>query len=149
MTTNEIKAAARIFATCYKATGSRSQQDITNAQMFPLRGATLAVKKLQQMHKGTPEVEKKIAEDFALISLETMQNEFARCLTMEEQSAWMLEYMLSASGEKSTKTERIYIRLTPEMKAKMQAAAEAENRTISNYVERLVEKDIEEKESQK
>ena len=36
------------------------------------------------------------------------------------------------------KTERLYIRLTPELKAKIQSAAEAEGRSISNYVERLI-----------
>ncbi len=36
------------------------------------------------------------------------------------------------------KTERLEIRLTPELKEQLQAAAEAENRTISNYVENLI-----------
>lgn len=36
------------------------------------------------------------------------------------------------------KTERIEIRLTPELKEQLQAAAEAENRTITNYVENLI-----------
>lgn len=37
-----------------------------------------------------------------------------------------------------TKTERLEIRLTPELKEQIQAAAEAENRTITNYVENLI-----------
>ena len=36
------------------------------------------------------------------------------------------------------KTERIYLRITPELKARLQAAAEAEGRSISNYIERLI-----------
>lgn len=36
------------------------------------------------------------------------------------------------------KTERIYIRLTPELKEQIQAAAEAEGRSVSNYIERLI-----------
>ena len=36
------------------------------------------------------------------------------------------------------KTERLEIRLAPELKEQLQAAAEAENRTISNYVENLI-----------
>ena len=36
------------------------------------------------------------------------------------------------------KTERLYIRLTPELKEQIQAAAEAEGRSISNYVEHLI-----------
>jgi len=36
------------------------------------------------------------------------------------------------------KTERIYIRLTPELKEQLQAAATAENRTVTNYIENLI-----------
>lgn len=36
------------------------------------------------------------------------------------------------------KTERLYIRLTPELKARLQAAAEAEGRSISNFIEHLI-----------
>lgn len=36
------------------------------------------------------------------------------------------------------KTERLYVRLTPELKKQLQAAAEAEGRSISNYVEHLI-----------
>lgn len=41
------------------------------------------------------------------------------------------------------KTERLEIRLTPELKEQLQAAAEAENRTISNYVENLIKQALE------
>lgn len=37
-----------------------------------------------------------------------------------------------------TKTERLQIRITPELKAKLQRLAEAENRTVSNYIEYLI-----------
>lgn len=36
------------------------------------------------------------------------------------------------------KTERLYIRLTPELKEKIQAAADAEGRSVSNYIEHLI-----------
>ena len=36
------------------------------------------------------------------------------------------------------KKERINLRITPEMKEQLQAAAEAENRSITNYVENLI-----------
>lgn len=36
------------------------------------------------------------------------------------------------------KTERIYVRITPELKEQLQAAADAENRTITNFVENLI-----------
>lgn len=37
-----------------------------------------------------------------------------------------------------SKTERIQIRVTPELQAQLQAAAEAENRTLTNYIENLL-----------
>lgn len=37
-----------------------------------------------------------------------------------------------------SKTEYLHIRISPEMKAKLQALAEAENRSISNYIEMLI-----------
>ena len=40
------------------------------------------------------------------------------------------------------KTERIDIRISPELKAKLQQAAEAENRTVSNYIVNLIQKDL-------
>ena len=36
------------------------------------------------------------------------------------------------------KTERINLRLTPEMKQKLQKAADAENRTLTNYIENII-----------
>lgn len=36
------------------------------------------------------------------------------------------------------KTERVNIRITPEMKEKLQKAADAENRTLTNYIENLI-----------
>lgn len=36
------------------------------------------------------------------------------------------------------KTERLYIRLTPELKEQIRAAAEAEGRSVSNYIEYLI-----------
>lgn len=36
------------------------------------------------------------------------------------------------------KTERLYIRLTPELKDRIQAAAEAEGRSVSNFIEHLI-----------
>ena len=37
-----------------------------------------------------------------------------------------------------SKSERLYIRLTPELKEQIQAAAEAEGRSISNFIEHLI-----------
>lgn len=49
-------------------------------------------------------------------------------------------------GEKpQMKTERLHLRISPELKEKLQAAAEAENRTVSNYVEKLLKEAVKEK----
>lgn len=41
-----------------------------------------------------------------------------------------------------SKTERLQIRITPELKTKLQALAQAENRTVSNYIENLIREKI-------
>lgn len=42
------------------------------------------------------------------------------------------------------KTERVNLRLTPEMKDKLQKAANAENRTLTNYIENIIIKALKE-----
>lgn len=42
------------------------------------------------------------------------------------------------------KTERVNLRLTPEMKDKLQKAADAENRTLTNYIENKIIKGLKE-----
>lgn len=92
MTNDEIKAAAGIFAICYTATNSRNEADIAEAQRFPLRLASQYAQKLHAMHKATPEIDKEIGELFERIDLETMRRDFEKCLTLQQQGAWMLEY---------------------------------------------------------
>lgn len=41
-----------------------------------------------------------------------------------------------------TKTERLHIRITPELKEQLQKLADAENRTISNYVENMIIREL-------
>ena len=41
------------------------------------------------------------------------------------------------------KTERIYIRITPDLKAKLQQAAAGEGRSVSNYLEFIIRKALE------
>jgi predicted DNA-binding protein len=41
------------------------------------------------------------------------------------------------------KTERLQIRISPELKEQLQALADAENRTVSNYIENLIKQEIE------
>ena len=43
------------------------------------------------------------------------------------------------------RTGRLEIRITPELKAQVQAAAEAESRTTSNYIEHLIKAAMKEK----
>lgn len=40
------------------------------------------------------------------------------------------------------KTDRIYIRISPELKEQLQKLAEAENRTVSNYIENLIIREL-------
>ena len=40
------------------------------------------------------------------------------------------------------KTERIDIRISPELKAKLQQAAAEEGRTVSHYIVNLIRKDL-------
>lgn len=44
------------------------------------------------------------------------------------------------------KTERLQIRISPELKAQLQALAEADGRTISNYIELLIKREIQKRE---
>lgn len=44
-----------------------------------------------------------------------------------------------------TKTERLQIRITPELKQQLQELAQADGRTISNYVEQLIRSAVEQK----
>ena len=37
-----------------------------------------------------------------------------------------------------SKTDRLNIRISPELKEQLQALADAENRTLSNYIEQLI-----------
>ena len=40
------------------------------------------------------------------------------------------------------KTEVVRLRITPELKEKLQALAAAENRTVSNYIENLIIREL-------
>lgn len=43
------------------------------------------------------------------------------------------------------KTERLFIRITPELKKQLQALAKAENRNLSNFIENILIQSIEKK----
>lgn len=40
------------------------------------------------------------------------------------------------------KTDQLHIRITPELKAQLQAAADAEHRSLSNYLEHLIRRAV-------
>lgn len=44
--------------------------------------------------------------------------------------------------EKTIKTDMLKVRITPDLKAKIHAEAEAENRTVSGYIINLIMRDI-------
>ena len=43
--------------------------------------------------------------------------------------------------EKTVKTDMLKVRITPDLKAKIQAAADADNRTVSGYIVNLIMRD--------
>lgn len=43
------------------------------------------------------------------------------------------------------KTERLQIRITPELKEQLQRLADRDGRTVSNYVEQLIKRELEQK----
>jgi predicted DNA-binding protein len=43
------------------------------------------------------------------------------------------------------KTERLQIRISPDMKSELQKLAKADGRTVSNYIEQLIKNAIEQK----
>lgn len=45
----------------------------------------------------------------------------------------------------TNKSERLQIRITPELKEQLQRLAEADGRTVSNYVEQLIKAALESK----
>lgn len=47
--------------------------------------------------------------------------------------------------EKTVKTDMLKVRITPDLKAKIQAAADADNRTVSGYIVNLIMRDIDKK----
>lgn len=40
------------------------------------------------------------------------------------------------------KTDTIHIRITPDLKQQLQQAAQRENRTVSNYIELLIRREL-------
>lgn len=44
------------------------------------------------------------------------------------------------NDRKMQKTDNIYIRVTPELKQQLQKAAEADNRTLSSYIETVLKR---------
>ena len=43
---------------------------------------------------------------------------------------------------KTVKTDMLKVRITPDLKAEIQAAADADNRTVSGYIINLIMRDI-------
>ena len=92
MKTEQIQALATIFAICRKATNTRSQSDIDNAQRFPIKWATIMVRKLHAMGKTTEDIDREIAEQYGKIDIETFTDDFGKCLTLEQQGVWSIAY---------------------------------------------------------
>ena len=69
-----------------------SQSDIDNAQRFPIKWATIMVRKLHAMGKATEDIDREIAEQYGKIDIETFTDNFDKCLTLEQQGVWSLAY---------------------------------------------------------
>lgn len=92
MTTEQIQALATIFAICRKATKTQSQSDIDNAQRYPIKWATIMVRKLHAMGKATEEIDRAISEQYGKIDIDTFTANFNKCLTLEQQGVWSIAY---------------------------------------------------------
>ena len=92
MTTEQIQALATIFAICRKATNTRSESDVDNAQRYPIKWATIMVRKLHAMGKATEEIDRAIAEQYGKIDIDTFTANFDKGLTLEQQGVWSLAY---------------------------------------------------------
>lgn len=92
MTTEQIQALAVIFAICRKATKTQSQSDIDNAQRYPIKWATIMVRKLHAMGKATEEIDRAISEQYGKIDIDTFTANFNKCLTLEQQGVWSIAY---------------------------------------------------------
>lgn len=92
MTTEQIQALAVIFAICRKATKTQSQSDIDNAQRYPIKWATIMVRKLHAMGKATDDIDRAIAEQYGKIGIDTFTANFDKCLTLEQQGVWSIAY---------------------------------------------------------
>lgn len=92
MTTEQIQALAVIFAICRKATKTQSQSDIDNAQRYPIKWATIMVRKLHAMGKATDDIDRAIAEQYGKIDIDTFTANFDKCLTLEQQGVWSIAY---------------------------------------------------------
>ena len=99
MTNDQIIALATIFAICRKATGAQVNNDIDNAQRYPLRETTIMINKLHAMGKATDEIERQIAEQYEKIDVDTLRANFDKCLTLEQQGVWQIAYF-KAMGAK-------------------------------------------------
>lgn len=92
MKTEQIQALATIFAICRKATKTQSQSDIDNAQRYPIKWATIMVRKLHAMGKATDDIDRAIAEQYGKIDIDTFTANFDKCLTLEQQGVWSIAY---------------------------------------------------------
>lgn len=99
MTNNEVIASAKIFAICRNALDKRNEADVSNAQRFPLRFMTQYIKEAHTRGKVTSSIDKQIATLMDEIDEKTMEDEFDKCLTLEQQGAWIMAFMKMSTGE--------------------------------------------------
>ena len=69
------------------------QAELSNAQIFPLRGITLMTSKAHQCKKIKPDVTKQLAELYEKLDLQDLETWFDKPLPLPEQGKFQLGYM--------------------------------------------------------
>lgn len=80
------------------------------------------------------------AQDFAKKSIEDFVSANSGKVTSYHGFEIHAEFSIDPDSEKGrgTETERIYVRISPELKARLQKKAQAEDRSVSNYIKKLI-----------
>lgn len=111
-----------------------NQAELSNAQIFPLRGITLMTSKAHQLKKITPDVTKRLAEMYEKIDLQDLEIWFDKPLPLPEQGKFQLGYM------KAIKTSPIakYRKMQNLSQAELANAVGADQRSVSRWENNIV-----------
>lgn len=68
------------------------------------------------------------------------ENGYTEAMLIQQEQ---MRRIAETASKKLCKTERLQIRITPELKEKLQALAAEDGRSVSNYIETLIKREIE------